>query len=93
MAYSLRLKAWRKSVVLHVFRNWESSVSALISDGSSIHQVGAKVKKAFFLVEVNRWLGISSRFASDERRVLRGVYGIIIYFIIYVFDFYNRLSP
>ena len=73
MVYSLRLKAWRKSVVLHALRNWESSVNALISEGSSFHQVGAKVEKAFFLVEINQmswWLGISSRFASDERRVI-----------------------
>ena len=63
---------------MHALRNCGSSVNALISDGSSFHQVGAKVKKALFLVEIKQmsWLlGISSRFASDERSVLHGVYG------------------
>ena len=64
--------------MLHALRNCESLVSALISAGSSFHQVGTKVEKVLFLVEVRRmswWLGISSRFASDERKVLRGMYG------------------
>ena len=61
------------SVVLHALRNCESSVNALVSVGSSFHQEGAKAEKALFLVEVRWmawWLGISSRFASDEHKVL-----------------------
>ena len=63
----------RESVVLHVLQNCESSVIALVSVGSSFHQEGARAEKAFFRVEVRRmvwWLGISIRFASDERKVL-----------------------
>ena len=66
MVLMSELKAWRKTVVLHALRNCESSVSVLISAGSSFHQVGAKAKKALFLVVtrwMSRWLGISSRFA------------------------------
>ena len=58
---------------MHALRNHESSVIALISVGSSFHQEGAKAEKALFLVEARRmarWLGISSKFASDERKVL-----------------------
>ena len=61
---------------MHALRNCESSVNALISDGSSFHQVEAE--KALFLAEIrwmSWWLGISSRFASDERKVLQGMYG------------------
>ena len=55
----------------------ERSVIALISVGSSFHQEGARAEKAPFLVEARQmawWLGISSRFVSDERKVLGGEY-------------------
>ena len=70
--------AWWKSTVLQALRNCGSSVSALISDGSSFHQAGARAEKALALVDARQmswWLGISSRFAPDERKVIRGGYG------------------
>ena len=62
---------------MHALRNCERSVIALIYVVSSFHQEGARAEKALFLVEARRmawWLGISSRFASDERKVLGGEY-------------------